>query len=250
MDSPTTPCPAGEIFVSHSVTNGGVFALPLQHGTEHWIIIHFGQCCWSLGRCRLRWGLLSCCIRACSCPVLRVNSAALCIMCIPEWLLCHRIREGDTKTQRGQKTGSVSLTVPLAWRLAAKVLGLDPLCQNVLFLCVLWEEKWKSRAFFPVGLLGEMYLAAPLTCHTGDCCPLSWAPGYLVPGSSLAFPLKSICLCCKPGAASPKASWTFATPLLFRRNVCRCKISWSHLRSSSCFGGQLLFGYKVGQMRT
>lgn len=34
-----------------------------------------------------------CCLAAhevCSCPFLRVNSRALCIRCIPEWLLCHK----------------------------------------------------------------------------------------------------------------------------------------------------------------
>lgn len=112
---------------------------------------------------------------------------------------------------------------------------------------VLWEERGKAHFFFfPCRVVGW----GVFRCHTGDCSPLSWALSYLVPSSHTSQPLESTCLHSKPAAASHKAAWTFAAPQLFRRNVCRCRISWSHFRSSSCFGGQLLFGYKVRQMRT
>lgn len=105
-------------------------------------------------------------------------------------------------------------------------------------LCFVGREGKKHR-FCPYRVVGWDVSGCP-----SDLPPWGLqAPGYLAPGSShTSQPLESICLCSRPGAASHKASWTSSTPQFFRRNVCRCRISWSHFRSSSCFGGQLLLG--------
>lgn len=117
-----------------------------------------------------------------------MNSRALCIRCIPEQSLHRTINGDDTKKRHVQKavcncvTCSITDQALLALRSAAKLLRLDPLCQNVLVLSLLGEKK---PHFVPCRVLGGAVFA-----HLSDLSPWGLHPPPLSTGliSAWFFP--------------------------------------------------------------